>query len=179
MEEFRRNNPLIVALWDKLQAALEAAQGEDLVVQGPHGGCLVYRNVRRENVEKTDPDTGETYMQKVYTAEIGGHRYKLHGGILCENLVQWVARMVFAERKLDLHKRLQAEDPEQWVLFSVHDEAVPEIRDPAAGIEDLTEAERRTRARCKELEQIMSITPDWFEGCPLAAEGKIVSRYLK
>lgn len=169
VEEFRRNNPLIVAVWNALQAELEASEGRDLVVIGPHGGQLVYRNIRREKKNRTDPDTGETYQQTVYTGEIGGERFPLHGGILTENLVQWVARMAFAERMLDLHDRLQAEDSRQWVLFTVHDEAVPEILDPG----------ENRKARQKEIEAILSITPAWFEGCPLGAEAKIVSRYLK
>lgn len=167
--EFRKSNPLITGLWAALDAELKASEGADLVIEGPHGGRLVYRNVRVEKRKKTDPETGEEYQKTVYTAEVGGDRGVIYAGHICENVTQWVARMVFAERMLDLHDRLQAEDPWQWVLFSVHDEAVPEILDPG----------ENTKARQKEIESILSITPTWFEGCPLGAECKIVSRYLK
>jgi hypothetical protein len=166
--QFRTNNPLIVQLWEKLQTALEAAVGRDLEVEGPHLGKLIYRNVRRERREREDPETGNKYQVNAYTAEIGGRRYVLHAGVLCENLVQWVARMVFAERQLELHDKLQAEDPRQCVLFTVHDEAVPEILDPTD-----------PKARAREIEATMVITPAWLEGCPLGAEAKILTRYAK
>lgn len=168
VQQFRENNPLNVAIWEKFDEMLANSCGEDLVVTGPHGGSLTYRKVRRERRKMVSKDTGEEYETNVYTAEIGGRRYVLHGGVLTENLVQWVARMVFAERMLALHDKLQAEDPRQRVLFSVHDEAVPEILIPAD-----------EKARAKEIEQTMSVTPEWLSGCPLGAECKIVDRYVK
>lgn len=173
VEEFRRTNPLIVALWKALDDELRKCgdEGRDLVVTGPHGGSLTYRNVRAEKRKAVDRETGAEYERRVYTAEIGGKRYVLHGGVLCENLVQFVARMVFAERMLDLHDRLQLEDPSQRVLFSVHDEAVPEIKDPG------TPAARE--AKKKEIEAIMAITPSWLDGCPLGAEAKLTKTYCK
>jgi hypothetical protein len=169
VQQFRENNPLIVALWDKLQKALEDSVGRDLVVEGPHGGCLTYRDIRRTKEKKKNED-GEEYEQTVYTGLIGGRRYKLHGGILTENLVQWVARMAFATNALKLHRKLQDEHPDQWVLFTVHDEAVPEILDPG---------QAETKARTKWLEAQLSLPIDWMPGCPLGAEAKIVDRYLK
>lgn len=90
---------------------------------------------------------------------------------IAHNCVQWVSRMVFAERMLDLHDRLHLEDPSQRVLFSVHDEAVPEIKDPG------TPAARE--AKKKEIEAIMAITPSWLDGCPLGAEAKLTKTYCK
>jgi hypothetical protein len=168
VQQFRDNNPLNVALWENFDAALEAAVGEDLVVTGPHGGILTYRKIRREPREVVNKDTGEKYIRKVFTGEIGGRRYVLHGGVLTENLVQWVARMAFAERMLALHDRLHSEDPRQWVLYTVHDEAVPEILEPA-----------NPEATRKQIEAELSVTPDWLAGCPLGAECKITDRYLK
>lgn len=173
VEEFRRSNPLVTALWKALDDELRKCgdEGRDLVVTGPHGASLTYRNVRAEKRKVVDKETGDEYEKRVYTAEIGGKRYVLYGGLLCENLVQWVSRMVFAERMLDLHDRLQAAGSDQWVLFSVHDEAVPEIHDPG------TPAARE--AKKKEIEAIMAITPSWLDGCPLGAEAKLTKTYCK
>lgn len=77
---------------------------------------------------------------------------------IVSNCVQAVARDVFAESLL----RLKGQGVD--VVFHVHDEAVCEVphdTDP------------------KEIERIMSITPDWLPGCPLAAEAVVTPRYCK
>jgi DNA polymerase bacteriophage-type len=77
---------------------------------------------------------------------------------IVSNCVQAVARDVFAESLLRLH-RVGVE-----VVFHVHDEAVCEV---APGTDP------------REIERIMSITPDWLTGCPLAAEAVVTTRYCK
>jgi hypothetical protein len=165
VNEFRASNPLIMELHQLLEAKLRESVGGDLVVEGPHGGKLTYRDVWQERRKKKDKETGETYEKTVYTALIGGFREILYGGLLCENLVQWVARMIFAELQLNLHRKLQAEDSRQRVLFTVHDEAVTEVLD--------------TPGRLKQLEADMSISPAWIPDIPLGAEAHIVTRYCK
>lgn len=171
VDEFRRTNKLVVDLWERLDQAFKDSVGGDFTLEAPNGDKLIYRNVRRGRRKKIDPDTGEEYEQRVYTAEVGGKRKSFYGGKLAENITQCSARHVFAERKLELQEKLQAENPEQWVLFSVHDEAVPEIIDP--GTPEATEARR------KEIEAVMSVTPEWLPGCPIGAEAKILTRYAK
>lgn len=168
VDEFRRTNPLTMGLHQQLQEALEAAVGGDLVLEGPHGGVLTYRNVQQERRKKKDKETGEEYLKTVYTAQIGGFREILYGALLCENLVQWISRMVFAERQLELDDELRLAGPDNRVLFTVHDEAVAEISIELVSVE--------IKAG---IETTMSQTPSWLPGCPLAAEGKIVDRYLK
>lgn len=95
-----------------------------------------------------------------WTARVvrGGPRVPIYGGRLAENLTQAVARDVFAECLLRLSRA--GVD----VVFHVHDEAVCEV---APGTDP------------REIERIMSITPDWLPGCPLAAEAIVTSRYCK
>lgn len=76
--------------------------------------------------------------------------------------------MVFAEHMLTLHKKLKAEDETQGVLFTVHDEAIPEINIPEVP-EHLV----------KTIEDIFSQEPTWMPGLPLKAECKIRTRYFK
>jgi DNA polymerase len=82
----------------------------------------------------------------------------MYGGKLAENLVQAVARDVFAEALIRLvHAGIE-------VVFHCHDEVVCEVpldTDPA------------------DIERLMSITPDWLSGCPLAAESVETEHYLK
>jgi hypothetical protein len=164
--QFRRDNPEITALWKTMQTKLESAIGHDLVVEGPHGGCLTYRNVRREARTFTDPDTEEVTKRVVITAEVGGKREIYHGPKLVENLTQWVARMVFCEGLL------RANDEGLTSLFSVHDEDVPEVA--LAAVETYGE-----EAVKKSIEEIFSVTPAWLPGCPIAAECKLTPRYKK
>ena len=77
---------------------------------------------------------------------------------IVSNCVQAVARDVFADSLLRL-RRVGVD-----VVFHVHDEAVCEV---APGTDP------------HEIERIMSITPDWLPGCPLAAEAVVTKRYCK
>jgi hypothetical protein len=164
--QFRRDNPEIVALWKTLQTALENAVGGDLVLEGPHGGVLTYRDVKRQERKFVDPDTGEEYRKNVLTAVVGGKRSIFHGPKLAENITQWVARNVFAEGLL------RAEGVGLQNLFSVHDEDIPEID------ADLVAAHGEETIR-KNIEEIFSITPDWLSDCPIGAECKLTLKYKK
>lgn len=88
----------------------------------------------------------------------GGRREHLYGGRLTENAVQAIARDLFIEKMDLLHS---AGLPQ---LFHSHDENVLEV-DQDVKEEDVVEA--------------LSVTPDWLEGCPVAAEAFSVERYQK
>ena len=90
--------------------------------------------------------------------ERGGLRQYIYGGRLAENLCQSVARDVFAEALLRLARAGIN------VVFHVHDEAVCEVP---------------INTGPHESERLMSITPDWLPGCPLAAEAAVTNRYCK
>lgn len=90
--------------------------------------------------------------------ERGGPRQYIYGGRLAENLTQSVARDVFAEALLRLARA--GID----VVFHVHDEAVCEVP-VGTGTEEIT--------------RLMTVTPDWLPGCPLAAEATVTNRYCK
>lgn len=158
VQAFREAEPAITGLWKTLQERLAASVGGDFVMELPSGRCLTYRDVQVQKREAKDEDTGEKYMRTVLTAMIGTDRCVLYGGLLCENLIQAIARDAFAEGMLRL------EDAGYPVLFHAHDEAVCEVD---AGTDP------------RKIEELMSIGPAWNEGCPLAAEAKITDRYCK
>lgn len=83
-------------------------------------------------------------------------------GILVENLTQATAREVFAEKLLNIEA-----EPDVTLLFHVHDEAVCLV------------PENEAEQKLKRVVEIMSETPDWMPGLPLAAEGCITDRYTK
>lgn len=162
VEQFRQSNSeYCVRVWREIDNAFRQSVGEDLTIEAPNGDKLVYRDVRKGKEKRTDPDTGEEYEMTSYTCMVGKKRIHTHGSKIFENLVQMTARHVFAERHLELHK------PEQgvFVLFSSHDEAVPECDDP--------------NTDPREIEKIMSVAPAWMPGLPVGAEAKLTKRYLK
>ena len=78
-----------------------------------------------------------------------------YGGKLTENTTQAVARDVFAE---------YADVLNEVLLFSAHDEAVLEVDNDVEP---------------RDIEHIMSQTPEWLPGCPVGAEAKVVPHYCK
>lgn len=81
--------------------------------------------------------------------------------LLVSNCTQQTARHVFAERLRVLH----APEKGRYVLFTAHDEAIPECDDP--------------NTDPHEIEKIMSVAPAWMPGLPVGAEAKLTKRYLK
>jgi DNA polymerase len=86
-------------------------------------------------------------------------RTTTYGGALTENLVQAIARDIMA------HAMLKAEAAGYPIVMSVHDELVAEVPEGFGSKE--------------EFEQILCDTPDWADGCPIAAEGWEGKRYRK
>lgn len=145
VEAFRASNRRIPALWSRLQNDFRRSAGGDFEIELPSGRRLTYRDVR----------SAGGWTARV---ERGGRRVPIYGGRLAENLTQAVARDVFGEALLRLH-RAGVE-----VVFHVHDEAVCEV-DPGTDP--------------REIERLMTINPDWLPGCPLAAEAITTTHYCK
>lgn len=87
-------------------------------------------------------------------------RQKTYGGKLVENITQGVARDIMAEAMVRVESH-----PDYNLILSVHDELLSECDDGAGSTE--------------ELEEMMSVLPDWATGFPLAAEGWSGYRYRK
>ena len=145
VQEFRSSNRPIVALWNRLQTEFRRSANGDYEIELPSGRLLVYRNVSSRG--------GWTAQ-----TERGGPRNYIYGGKICENLCQSVARDVFADALLRLHRAGIN------VVFHVHDEVICEVP-IGTGPE--------------EIERLMSITPNWLPGCPLAAEAVVSNCYCK
>ena len=86
---------------------------------------------------------------------------RLWGGLLAENFSQALAREIFADMMLRI------EEAGMEIIFHVHDEFIIEVDEDNSekNLEDVIES--------------MSRAPDWIPDIPLAAEGKILSRYEK
>jgi len=156
--EFREQNPKIKALWEQLDSAFKRSVGSDFTMGLPSGRVMKYDKVRCEIRIEKDKETGKPKRRSVFTADIGGRRKIIYGGLLTENLTQAVARDVFAWHIVNMARR-------GWLnLFSAHDEAILEVDADVSA---------------KDVEQEMSRCPEWILGLPVAAEAKAVPHYLK
>lgn len=186
--DFRTKNPRIARLWSQLDRDFKRSAGSDYTIELPSG-----RELRYFNVAKTP--------RGYYAAatERGGKQRSLYGCLLTENLVQATARDLFAHHLLLIHRYLNpAPDrnpspspvaatvgrdfsptasslqptvfpasPLGRVVFHVHDEVIIEV--PSSQANEARE----------QIQTIMSTTPDWLTGCPVAAEASISTRYTK
>ena len=149
--DFRAKNPRISRLWNQLDRDFKRSAGGDYSIELPSGRVLRYFNVVK---------TPRGYYAAA--TERGGKLRSLYGCLLTENLVQATARDLFAEHLLQIHRAGIGR-----IVFHVHDEVIVEV--PASNADEARE----------QIQTIMSITPDWLSGCPVAAESKILNRYTK
>jgi DNA polymerase bacteriophage-type len=132
-----------------------------LKIKLPSGRCLHYYKpeVHKEVTEWGAVREGIQYLSY---DEKGLQMKRLYGGLICENIVQAVARDIL------LNGGLEAEKMGFLAVMTIHDEWVMEspINSPLT---------------YKDLEHAMTIVPDWAEGMGfvLAAEGYDAPYYRK
>lgn len=150
---FRSKNPKLTGLWKTLEKAMKskAIKGADFSMELPSGREITYWSVSNMGGSLSAVTCRNGKMM----------RSKYWYGLLVENITQATAREVFAEKLLNI----EAEGVH--ILFTVHDEVVCLAPENKA---------EQTRDRIVE---IMSETPDWMPGLPLAAEGSIEEKYGK
>jgi len=164
--KFRDANPLICGdhgLWRKLDTGLRGAVGGNYTIELPNGRTMRYEDVRRSpRPPKLNKETGELESKGwQYTALVNGRRVGTYGGKLTENLVQAVARDVFADGMLKVN------DSVCPVLFTAHDELIGEA------------PEENAEECLKESIALLRQVPDWAAGLPTNAEGLTSSVYVK
>ncbi len=93
-------------------------------------------------------------------ATVSGHHRRTYGGLAAENLTQGTARDVFGEALLRVERKFP-------VCLHVHDELVVAVPDAEA------------KSAAAEITRLMSLTPEWLPGCPIAAEAVISKHYVK
>lgn len=175
VRSWRESHPEVVALWRRLQDDLVSGTGwfvrdperpADRGLRLPSGRLIWYRDcAQRVRVrEFTNYETGETYTKEVTEITCMDPskprvRRILSPNVLTNNLVQGTARDIQAEALLRLDHN------GHHIVTHVHDEVVVETPTPEAD-----------KARIAEL---MSATPSWAPGLPLASAPYTCDRYLK
>jgi hypothetical protein len=159
IQTFRNGRPKLVALWRSLGDAIKSAasKSEDLVLELPSGRSITYRKCRFRRIPKKEGGGHDTVCDIMRNGREQSTR--LHQGIAVENITQAGARDVFRDCLLRLHEHGYK------VVLQVHDEAVVEVPE--------SEAEFHRN----KIEQLMSISPSWAPGLPVASEATICKKY--
>lgn len=157
VDTFRASNPRLTAFWERLGNLIRNTSDRTIEVTLPSGRTTRYEGIVFDN------SVGEGGKPKGWVAQFlkGGPRYRIHAGILTENLTQATAREVFAEK---IPACEQAGLP---VVHHAHDELTVEVPE-----EQAQEAER-------ELNRIMSSSPNWAPELPLGSEIVKAKHYAK
>ena len=169
VQAYRRQNPKIVQLWNRLGEAFQyggsaglltvEARSADRLIWLPSGRAIVYHDVRLGERIRFEDENGKwvTKVSDTFASpRTYGVRVPTYGGRLSENVTQAVARDLLAAALVRLDK---AGYP---VVGHVHDEILVE------NVQDV-EAVR----------QIMCDSPSWAAGLPVGGEGFVCRRYRK
>jgi hypothetical protein len=159
---YRRKNFKIVQGWDickqiieDMAAGVEGSHGpiswEKERIWLPNGMCLKYPDLKKRVGDKGWDEW--TYQSKL-------SRKKIYGGLLCENIVQALARIIVAEQLLMVQ-------PKRRVVMITHDEGV------------LCVLKRAAEASFRELIKAMRTPLHWCQDLPLNSEGGYAENYSK
>lgn len=166
IKAYRSSVPMVVQMWRRLNTVLSwlANPTTSQFPFGPNevlsisygaitmpGGAQLTYPLTRSN----DDDTGWEYGSFV-------NPKRIYGAHLLENIIQALARQVIAQQMLILDAH-----PLITVVSMTHDEILTIFHES-----DRDECERY-------IEQVMSTTPDWAPGLPLAVQAKTERYYAK
>jgi len=161
---YRRQNYKIAEGWKTCAKWIEHMANSDALpfhykcleigheyIRLPNGLTLKYPELKKA--------TGEKGWDE-WSYRSGDIRKKIYGGLLCENLVQALARIIVAEQMLMIDKKYP-------VVMTTHDECV-------------THPKTKDAQKCYEFMHKCMTTPlPWCPDIPLAAEGGTAKNYSK
>lgn len=159
---YRRANNKIRDGWEKCnQIIADMAAGrtgshgpiswEANTIWLPNGMCLKYPDLRQNENE-------DGYME--WTYQSGAMRKKIYGGLLCENLVQALARIIVGTQMLRISKKYR-------VVMTTHDEVSTHVK-KALGPKAL-----------EFMQKLMKTPLEWCKDIPLNCEGGFDVNYSK
>ena len=165
VDVYRRTNDRIIELWsdaDQMLSTMMNSKIKKPLSLGMHE-CLWYDNegvrlpnnllIRYPNLRREDRD-GKT--KTLYDSRKG--EVAIWGGSVVENVVQALARIIVGTQMVKINEHYR-------VALTVHDAAVVIVPED--------EQEQAVRV----ITEIMSQTPDWAPGLPVACEAKVGATY--
>jgi len=135
-----------------------SSNGRYLFAKLPSGRTITYVMPQMYMADKSWGPTEQIRYKGIDSKTYKWTWIDLYGGKIVENLVQAIARDIMCERTLALI------DHGFEFLFTVHDQII---------------CQADTDDRLDEYLYIMSECPDWAEGFPVKAEGKVCQRFTK
>tara|TARA_B100000686_G_scaffold354426_1_gene464606 strand:- start:3384 stop:5150 length:1767 start_codon:yes stop_codon:yes gene_type:complete len=154
VRSYRKDNPKIINFWNQCEKDFIANVGQDHRYRLPSGRWISYFDVFSQG------GRFEGHLNYLASITRGDKPRSFYGGKICENIIQATARDVFAD---SYYRILKAGFN---IIWTVHDEFIVEVD------------ENDNDAR-QEIERLMSITPEWLEGCPIGAEAIEAKQYTK
>lgn len=159
---YRRQNNRIQNGWEICKGIIEdmaaGVEGEHGPIRWekeriwlPNGMCLKYPDLKVR--------TGEKGWDE-WSYDAAGIRKKIYGGLLCENLVQALARIIVNWQMLQAAKRMR-------IVMITHDENVACVKTKNAPL------------ALEIMEACMRTAPDWCPDIPLNSEGGFAANYSK
>ena len=165
VDVYRRTNDRIIELWsdaDQMLSTMMNSKIKKPLSLGMHD-CLWYDNegvrlpnnllIRYPNLRREDQD-GKT--KTLYDSRKG--EVAIWGGSVVENVVQALARIIVGTQMVKINEHYR-------IALTVHDAAVVIVPED--------EQEQAVRV----ITEIMSQTPDWAPGLPVACEAKVGATY--
>jgi DNA polymerase len=121
----------------------------------PNGMCLHYPDLKKAMGQNG-------YEEWTYGSTLNGTpiRKKIYGGLLCENIVQALARIIVMYQLLELSKTYR-------VVLTTHDEIVLRVKKAEADF------------AFQRMMKVMTTGKDWYANLPLSAEGGHAHNYSK
>ena len=165
---FRDNKPKIPEFWEQCQAALGAiSRGEETTLGT--GGCirtckegLILPNGMKIRYTELEGKTkGRRTEYTILKNRRKGERGKVYGGLVTENIVQALARIILTDAFVEMHRQGIR------VVHQVHDEILAVCPVDQA------------QAVYERMGAIMSKPPAWAPDLPLASEGGWDRVYIK
>lgn len=160
--DYRSSNPQIIALWRRLEQQMRATPtGETFALRLTSPSCPDYqpRLLRYFNTHQVTVENNRTTV--IAATALGGTEESWWGSKLVENLVQALARDIFASRMLALRQRGYR------IVLHVHDEVVVEC--------PMNQAE----VSMNEVLSVLRQPPPWAVDLPLDAEAIQSTFYTK
>ena len=163
IDTYRRKNYAIQKGWEickgiieDMAAGRQGAHGpiswDHEVIYLPNGLTLKYPDLRKARNEDSGWDE--------WSYQAGDMRSKIYGGLLCENIVQCLARIIVGWQMLQISRKFR-------VVMTTHDEVVTCVKTAQAD-------------KCFSfMVKCMSTAPDWCRDIPLNCEGGHDINYSK
>jgi DNA polymerase len=168
IKSFRDNKPMIPKMWDTCQTALgyilrgeEFSFGPNNLIKTCKEGLVLPNGMIIRYTELEGKPQGRRIEYKILKNRRKNEWGKVYGGLVDENLVQALSRIILTDAML----QLRAEG--MRAVHQVHDEILTVARE--------SEAE----AVYTRMGELMSTPPPWAPDLPLASEGGWNQMYIK